>query len=262
MVFRKLKRVTFRKKRYPRRVNRPTGRRVKKPKVDIVVTKNFKFIGYTSLTTNQDCLLGNSKNQVATNSIAFRPSMIPGTKNFQDIYTHFRFDSISVRFIPMTVTQQVEDSDTGTSASAIAKCTPRFYLARIYGNELLSDFTYENENSALIDGAKSCQMTKNMSFKWCPNSLTPSQVARASGQSVPTTTGWDVKKKTWHSCNDMNTLFYGLKYLISSTTSDDGEFLYKMLVSAKLSFKGSNDANYTSDYGLTATLISPITSST
>ena len=64
-----------------------------------------------------------------------------------------------MRFIPVTVTQQVDDKDQGTSASAIAKSTPRFYLSRIYGNEILSDLTYENENSALIDGAKSVQMT-------------------------------------------------------------------------------------------------------
>lgn len=259
MVYRKIKRVN-RKKRPARRTYRPTGRRVTKPKIDRVVTKNFKFIGYTQFTSNQDCLIGNTKSLGISNNICFRPSLIPGTLNYEKVYTFFRFDSITVRFIPMTVTEQVEDSDVGTSASTISKTTPRFYLTRVYGNEIASDLLYDNENSALIDGAKSCQMTKNMSIKFVPNSLTPSQIQRATGSNMPTITGWDVRKKNWHSTNDMQTIFYGLKYYVSNTLSDNGEFLYKCLVTAKISWKGSNDANYTSEFGTTATLVSPIPS--
>ena len=248
-------------KRAPRK-GKKYQKKKRVPRVDLVVTKNFKFIGYTAQTTNQDCILGNSKNQIASNNIAFRPNMIPGTKNYSDIYTHFRFDSITVRFLPMTATMQVDDTDVGTSASTLSKATPRFYLTRSYGNEVPADFTYENENSALVDGARSCSMTKPMTFKWCPNSLTPSQTLRGVYSGMPTQTGWDVKKKTWHSCNDMNTLFYGLKYLISSTNSDDSEFLYKMLVNAKISFKGNNDANYGSEFGSTATVVTPFTQAT
>jgi len=260
MVFRKIKRANFRKKRTARRMYRPTGRRVTKPKVDRVVTKNFKFIGYTQFTANQDCLIGNTKSLGISNNICFRPSLIPGTLNYSKVYSFFRFDSITVRFIPMCATLQVDDTDSGTSASTISKTTPRFYLTRVYGNEPVTDLTYETENSALIDGAKSCQMTKNMSIKFVPNSLRPSQIQRATGNNQPATTGWDVTKKGWHSCNDMETIFYGLKYYVSNTLSDNGEFLYKCLITAKLSWKGSNDANYTSEFGTTATVVSPIPS--
>jgi len=261
MAYYRKKRMTRKPTTYKKK--RTFRKKVKKTAtVDRVVTKNFRFIGATALTTNQSCLIGNSKNLTATNSIAFRPSMIPGTKNFENVYTHYRFDSIKVRFIPQTVTMQVDDMDNGTSASGIAKATPRFYLTRIYGNEIVSDFTYENENSALIDGAKSVQMTKGIGHKWVPNSLSLSQTQRSVGQGIPNTVGYQVQKKTWHSTADMNTLFYGLKYFISSTTADDGEYLYKCIVDAKISWKGTNDANYTSDFGNSATLITPITNTT
>jgi len=147
----------------------------------------------------------------------------------------------------MTVDILVDDQDEGTSASNISKAVPRFYFARLYGNELQSEFTWVNEDSAILTARKQCKMTRPCSLGWVPNTLTPSQTTRASAaasQTQPSTTGWVVKKKQWHSLADTNTLFYGAKYAISNTFQDDGEFLYKCIVHAKISFKGQNDANY------------------
>jgi hypothetical protein len=240
--------------------------RKRTPAVDRVVTRNFKFIARTDQTpTNaQDCLLANAKDVFISDSIAFRLSNIPGITNHKAIYSHFRFDKITVRFMPMTVTMVVDDTDTGTSASGISKSVPRFYIGRVWGNEQVSDVAgWENENSALIDCSKHCKMTRGLTIKWVPNTLTPVQTTRASQstQVFPATTGWKTERKKWYSLKDDNILFYGLKWAISSTSSDQNEFLYKVLVTAKISFKGLVDSNYTQSAG-GGTVLIPITGQT
>jgi hypothetical protein len=236
------------------------------PAIDRVITRNFRFVARTDQTpTNaQDCLLANAKDQWVSDSICLRLSNIPGVTNFKSIYTHFRFDKCTFRFIPLTVTAQVDDTDTGTSASSISKCTPKFYVGtRVWGNEVPSDFTWELENSALIDSAKTCKMTRGTSITWVPNTLTPVQTSRATSgtQVFPATTGWMPLRKKWHSLRDDNILWYGLKYGISSTSSDQNEYLYKVIVSAKISFKGKADSNYTQSAG-GGTVLIPITQQT
>ena len=209
----------------------------------------FKYVATTPLTptSSQGCLLANAKNTFISDSMCWRVSNIPGVTDFRPVYTHFRFDKITVRFLPMSVDMMVEDNDTGTSASNISKAIPRFYFARLTGAEVQSEFTWVNEDSAILTARKQCKMTKPCSLSWVPNNLTPSQTSRSpsgSSQTQPPTTGWIAKKKQWCSMADTNMLFYGAKYAISSTFQDDGEFLYKCIVSCKISFKGRNDSNY------------------
>jgi hypothetical protein len=234
------------KRRYKRKAKAKAKSRT--PKVDRVVTKIFKYVATTpnTPTASQDCLLANAKNTFVSDSMCWRVSNIPGVTDFRGVYTMFRFDKITVRFLPMTVDYLVDDQDQGTSSSNISKAIPRFYFSRVYGSETASEFSWVNENSAILTARKQCRMTKPCSLSWVPNTLTPSQISRApnSAQTWPSGTAWVIKKKQWHSLADTNTLFYGAKYAISSTFQDDGEFLYKCIVTCKISFKGRNDSNY------------------
>lgn len=231
-------------------------------KVDNVITRNFKFVVATNLTTNQDAVIGNAKATFVTSSMGFRLSLIPGIPNYKACWTHFRFDRLKIRFIPITITAQVEDSNAGTSASGISKATPMFYISRIYGNEVPSDLSYENENSCLMDGARGYKMTRGFTIKWVPNTLTPVQTSRStSAATLAPNTGWQVLKKHWHSLNDWGTCFYGLKYAITATNLDDYACLYKCIATATISFKGPNDANYTQGGGV-STVVIPCTDMT
>lgn len=219
------------------------------PTVDRVLTKVFKYVATTpsTPTSAQGCIIGNSNGVSQSDSMCWRVSNIPGVTDYRPLYTHFRFDKITVKFLPMTVDVLVDDQDEGTSASNISKAIPRFYFARLWGNELQSEFTWATEDSAILTARKQCRMTKPLSMSWVPNSLMPSQTTRApsaASTTQPATTGWIPKRKQWISLNDTQTLFYGAKYFVSSTFQDNNEFLYKMIVHAKISFRGQNDANY------------------
>lgn len=219
------------------------------PKVDRVFTKVFKYVATTPATSAQaqGCLLGNANGISTSDNIGWRLSNIPGVTDYRPLYTHYRFDRLTVKFVPMTVDMLVDDQDEGTSASNISKAVPRFYLSRLWGNEVNSEMVWQNEDSAILTARKHTRMTKPLSFSWVPNTLIPTQTVRASANSstlTPSNVGWMPVRKRWHSLQDTANIWYGLKYFISSTFQDNNEFMYKCLVYAKISFKGQNDANY------------------
>jgi len=194
--------------------------------------------------------------------MGFRVNLIPGVANYKDIYTHYRFDSIHLKFYPLGTEVLVDDADNGTSASGIQKATPIFYYRRLYGDEVPSQFVYSGETSCLVDGARAIKMNRGFSMKWVPNSLGVVQTSRpVNSASLPPNQGAQIQKKKWHSLNDWGIPFYGFKYGISSTYSDDAEFLYRVIATAKISFKGKNDSNTTSGGGV-GTVVIPFTDMT
>ena len=236
------------------------------PSIDRVVTRNFKFFAVTDSTPTsaQGCLIGNVKDTFASNNIALRLTNIPGITRMKDIFTFYRFERVTFRFIASTVTQITEDADTGTSASSISKVTPRFYCTRVWGNEPGSQFTWAGEDSCMIDGNRGVKMTRGTKISWVPNTLQPVQTSRAplaSSSTQPPTTGWLPKRKIWCSLQDDEIIWYGLKWATSSTSHDTNEFLYKVLITAKISFKGLEDSNYTQSAG-GGTVLIPFTSLT
>jgi hypothetical protein len=58
-------------------------------------------------------------------------------------------------------------------ACNISKAAPVFYVSRVWGNDIASDFSWENEGSGLTDSAKSCKMTRatKIAMTWVPNTL-------------------------------------------------------------------------------------------
>lgn len=224
------------------------------PTADKVFDKTISFMLYNSQTSQGAGYLFNTKLAATQGNMSFKLSLIPGLSPYPSIFSHYRFNWIKLRFIPITVDFQVEDSDTGTSASNISKLTPLIYVKRLYGNEAVTDLEFGNEDQCLLDGCRPYKMTKPFSIKFVPSSLAVHQTTRNSTSVV--NPAYKVEKKQWYGFDSPDVNYYGLKWLCSNTNSDTGEFQYRIVATASVSFKGQNDSTTSSISGLAYTVIS------
>lgn len=233
--------------------------KTKKPRrimADKIFDKTLSFLLYNNFTTQGGAYMSNTKNNATQGNFLFRVNLIPGLSPYPNVFTHYRFNWIKLRFIPTTIDMQVEDNDVGTSASAIAKQTPLIYVTRVYGNEKPSDLEYNNEDQCLLENTRAHKMTQGFSMKFTPNSLDASQTNRSVTSLV--NPAFSVVKNRWYSFASPDVNFYGVKWLISNTTSDSQEFQYRIVATASLSFKGQDDGTTSSIEGSSITVIAPI----
>lgn len=258
MVFYKRKTKGSTVKRMSKKATVTKYGKKKKLSVDYVVDRTLKHLAYSSTTSIGGPFIGNDKNLVSASNFAFRASLIPGLAPYQSTYTHYRINHVKIQFIPTTIDLQVEDNDAGTSASSIYKQTPLFYCKRIFGNEDPADMVYTTEDQCLLDGARPVKMTKGFSIAFVPSALIAVATTRSSSDLGGP--AYRAEQKKWYSLADNDILFYGIKYLISSTTSDVNEFCYRALITWNLSFKGINDTYTGNIAGSGVTVVLPIPS--
>lgn len=254
MAYRNLFASRFRKKQYRKKTYNPKRRYVarrkvaprKGPKIDNVVTRNFKFIAKTSATSSiHDCLLSNAKNTFVSNRILLDVQLIPGLANWANVYQEYRIDNVTFTFLPVATTSFSDDQ--GGDVSQTAKSIPRFYVKVIKGNERFVDKSWVSESACLMDGARSCGMNKPIKMSWCPTQTLvgarDSQITSAStviGPNVPIPV-----RRMWNGFQSITShpalYFYGLQYGIGSTNADNGEFQYKVVVNVKISLRNPTD---------------------
>jgi len=258
MVFYKKSQSRYGKRKSSKPMAVTLVRKSKKPKIiaDKVFDKTLSFLLYNNFTSQGAAYLSNTKSNATEGNFLFKIGLIPGLSPYPSIFTHYRFNWIKLRFIPTTVDFQVEDADQGTSASGIAKQTPLIYVKRLYGNEQAGDINFSNEDQCLLDGCRPYKMTKPFSIKFVPNSLDVSQTNRSVLSVV--NPAYKVVKKQWYGFSAPDVNFYGVKWLCSNTNSDSGEFAYRIVATASMSFKGQNDTTTSSIDGVGITVISPI----
>jgi len=253
MAYRNLFASRFRKKPYRKKTYKPKRLVMRRkmaprkgPKIDKVVTKNFKFIAKTSSTSVvHDCLLSNAKNLFVSNRILIDVQLIPGLATWSMVYQEYRIDNVSFTFLPVATT--AFNDDQGGDVSSTAKSIPRFYIKVIKGNERYVDRHWTSESAALLDGACSCGMNKPLRMSWCP---TQTLVGARDSQITSGTTliGPNVPipvRRCWNGFQSIAShpalYFYGLQYGIGSTNADNGEFQYKVVVNVKVSMRNPTD---------------------
>lgn len=250
--------VGTRRKRYRVKIQRPMKRMIKyKPRVDQVITRTFKYIFRPNVAppefTNQaDCFIGNIKNGFFTNAYLFNIVDVPGLKSFvgpEGPFTHYRVDEITYKFIAVGTTAIIDDTDSGGTVQ-IQKTQPLIYYSTITGAERQGEIYYQSEDQAVFDSVKNVKCGQDFKLKFVPNSLTYLQSQRESTGAAITNPVLLPKKGMW--CGDrfnyiigtspsLGTNFYGFKILVGNSNSEDGEYLYKVYVSLKVSFKGQSD---------------------
>jgi len=217
------------------------------PPVDKVVTKTFAFVCRSDTTADDGLgLIRNSKNTGITSNFCWNTARVPGLAAYASVYSEYRVDGITLDFIPTAATLQVEDSDTGTSASNISKATPLIYVGRWYGNEPAAETTFSSEDAALLEGAKCYKMTSRFGMKFVPNAVgAVTSTTRTSFDTELINPAYIKQYKKWYTFFPYGTLltnnfpnFYGVKYCTTTTTSDNAEFCYKVVARLKMSFKG------------------------
>lgn len=255
----------FRKKPKTRTVKRMSKKVVmvkyskkKKLAVDYVVDRTIKHLAYSSTTSIGGPFIGNDKNAISASNFAFKVNLIPGIAPYASLHTHYRVNHVKIQFIPTTIDFQTEDADVGTSASGIYKQTPLFYCKRIWGNEDGGDLTYTTEDQCLLDGARPVKMTKGFTLKFVPSAQ--AVISTTRGATTFTNPAYRAEQKKWYSFGDDDVIFYGVKYLISSTTSDVNEYCYRAVITWNLSFKGVNDTFTGNLAGSGVTILLPIPS--
>lgn len=235
----------------------------KGPKVDRVITKVFKFWCNTTDTLDDGKgLIQNLKNSGVGSNIVFVAQRIPGVEKFAQVYSEFRMDKITLKFIPTTIDYQVDDTDAGSSLSQIAKATPMYYIGRFYGDERQGEITYTNEQAAILEGARYAKMTEGMTFSFVPNTLNvATQSTRATnGLGNPNLPVSHRERRKWQSFQPYDTAgweepnFYGVKTLVANTTSDTGEFAIRVLATMKMSFRGFQSQGLSNQEGTAATV--------
>jgi len=258
MVFYKRKTKSSTVKRMPKKATITKYGKKKKLAVDYVVDRTIKHLAYSSTTDIGGPFIGNVKNAFSSSNFCFRASLIPGLAPYGSLYTHYRFNHVKIQFIPTTVDMQVEDADVGTSASNIYKQTPLFYCKRLFGNEDSGDLTYGTEDQCLLDGARPVKMTKGFTIKFVPSAT--AIIATQRSATAVTNPAYRYEQKKWYSFGDDDILFYGIKYAISSTTSDNNEYCYRAVITWNMSFKGINDTFTGNIAGSGITVVLPIPS--
>lgn len=220
-------------------------RTVKGPKIDSVVTRNFKFVGKTTMTSSlHDCIAGNFKNTFQSIRIIFDAQLIPGLLLWSKVYQEFRIDKITAEWHPCATMGYFDDQ--GGDVANTAKTVPRFFMKVIKGTEKIADRYWTTESAALMDGCKSYLMTKPMKVSWIPTQiqLGSAQGGLVSGGTLASNVQFAVKQQ-WNSFQTIavnpNIFFYGLQIGVGATTADTNEFLSKLIVKIKCSFRNPTD---------------------
>lgn len=247
-----------RRKKARRAYPRAQGKMIKfKPRVDNVVTRTFKYIFRTNetniFTYNTDCFIGNIKDGVFSRAYFFNSAEIPGMSAFVGTtgpFTSYRIDEIVYRFIAVGTTVIVDDTDSGGTVQ-IQKTQPMVYYTIVNGAERNGEQLYQSEDQAIFDCWKATKAGNDFKIKFTPNNLTYMQSQRETTGAAITNAVLVPKKSQWLSDRfnyqqtsqdaAIGTNFYGFKILIGNTSAETGEYLYKVYVSCKVSFKGQSD---------------------
>lgn len=232
------------------------GRTIKfKPRVDNVVTRTFKYIFRTDetsiFTNNTDCFIGNVKDGTFARSYFFNSAEIPGMNAFVGAtapFTMYRIDEIVYRFIAVGTTVIVDDTDSG-GVTQIQKTQPMVYYTLENGASRTGEALYQSEDQAIFDCWKCVKAGNDFKLKFTPNNLTYMQSQRETTGNAITNPVLVPKRNQWlgdkfsyqQTGNPIGTNFYGFKIMVGNTSAETGEYLYKVYVSVKCSFKGQSD---------------------
>lgn len=235
---------------------RAKGKTVKfKPRVDNVITRTFKFIFRTDEANqfiyNTDCFIGNVKDSIFSRAYFFNSAEIPGMAAFVGTtgpFTQYRIDEIVYRFIAVGTTVIVDDTDSG-GTTQIQKTQPMVYYTTTTGAERPGEALFQSEDQAIFDCWKAVKAGNDFKMKFTPNNLTYIQSQRETTGNAITNPVLVPKRNQWlgdkfsyqQSGNPIGTNFYGFKILIGNTSAETGEYLYKVYVSVKCSFRGQSD---------------------
>lgn len=229
--------------------------RIMKPRVDSVVTKTFNYIFRPNVTNpftnNTDCFIGNLKNATFSRAYFFNSAEIPGMDAYVGTtgpFNQYRIDEITYRFIAVGTTVIVDDTDNGTTVQ-VQKTQPIVYYALSTGDCRPGEAIFNSEDQAIFACARSVKGGSDFKLKFTPNTLTYMQSQRETVGNAITNPVLVAKRNQWlgdkfsyqQSGNPIGTNFYGFKILIGNTSAEDGEYLYKVFVSVKVSFKGTSD---------------------
>jgi len=238
------------------RTTRASGGMIRiKPRVDNVITRTFKYIFRTNetniFTNNTDCFIGNVKDGIFSRAYFFNSAEIPGLNAFVGTtapFTSYRIDEITYRFMSVGTTVIVDDTDSG-GTTQVQKTQPMVYFTTTTGAERNGEALYQSEDQAIFDCWKAVKAGNDFKLKFTPSMLTYYQSQRETTGNAITNPVLIAKKSQWcadkfsyqQSGNPIGTNFYGFKILVGNTSAETGEYLYKVYVTAKVSFKGQSD---------------------
>jgi hypothetical protein len=242
-------------KRYPKKL---TYGKTKKfgPRNDQVVTRTFNFIvksDKADIFGQDNVFIGNYKNLNQSTTMLFNIADIPGVASYIGPlapFTQYRVDYIEYHFVSCATSVLVDDTDQGTSASNIAKTQPMIYYSIVTGAERSGELTFATEDQCLMDNCKKIKCGTDFKVRFCPTSLTYSQSTREAGTGTAITQPvlraerrkWFGDRFDYGSASiARGTNYYGLKVLVGKSSSDQGEWLYRVYAKLKVSFKGNSD---------------------
>jgi len=228
-----------------------------KPRVDNVVTRTFKYIfrpnqNEPEFLNNTDCFIGNIKNGIFSRAYLFNIVDVPGLKSYigpEGPFTHYRVDNISYRFISVGTTVIVDDTDSG-STTQIQKTQPLIYFGVVRGEERQGEIIYQSEDQAVFDSTRHVKCGQDFKLSFVPNTLTYLQSQRETVGAAITNPVLKAIKGHWNgdrfnyiigTSPSLGSNFYGFKVLVGNSAAEDAEYLYKVYVTIKVSFKGQSD---------------------
>lgn len=245
-------------KRYSRGMPNSINRLIKyKPRVDQVVTRTFKYIFKPNqiepeFAINTDCFIGNIKNGIFARAYLFNIADVPGLNSFigpTGPFTQYRVDEIKYRFVAVGTTVIVDDTDSGTTVQ-VQKTQPMIYFGTVNGSERSGEIIYNSEDQAVFDSTRHVKCGTDFQLKFVPNTLTYHQSQRESVGAAITNPVLVPKKGHWNgdrfnyiigTSPSLGSNFYGFKVLVGNSSAEDAEYLYKVFVTIKVSFKGQSD---------------------
>jgi len=249
-------RPAYRRRRYG--ASNSFGRLVKhKPRIDNVVTRTFKYIFRPDtippeFTNNTDCFIGNLKNTIFSRAYLFNVVDVPGLNSYIGAtgpFTQYRIDEIKYRFVSVGTTIIVDDTDNGTTTQ-VQKTQPLIYFGTITGAERQGEILYQSEDQAVFDSTRAVKCGQDFQLKFVPNTLTYLQSQRETVGAAITNPVLQAVRGKWNgdrfnyiigTSPSLGSNFYGFKVLVGNSGAEDAEYLYKVYVTIKVSFKGQSD---------------------
>lgn len=234
------------------------GKMVKyKPRVDQVVTRTFKYIFKPNVVepefaVNADCFIGNIKNGIFARAYLFNIVDVPGLNAYvgpTGPFTQYRVDEIRYRFVAVGTTIIVDDTDSGSTVQ-VQKTQPMIYFGVVNGSERSGEIIYNSEDQAVFDSTRHVKCGQDFMLKFVPNTLTYMQSQREPVGAAITNPVLIPKRGHWNgdrfnyiigTSPSLGSNFYGFKVLVGNSSAEDGEYLYKVFVTLKVSFKGQSD---------------------
>jgi len=228
-----------------------------KPRVDQVITRTFKYIfrpnqNEPEFVNNTDCFIGNIKNGIFSRAYLFNIVDVPGLNSFIGAtgpFTSYRVDHIKYRFVSVGTTVIVDDTDSGTTTQ-IQKTQPLIYFGTVNGAERSGEIIYQSEDQAVFDSVRHVKCGQDFVLQFVPNTLTYHQSQRESVGAAITNPVLKPVRGHWNgdrfnyiqgTSPSLGTNFYGFKVLVGNSAAEDAEYLYKVYVTIKVSFKGQSD---------------------